>query len=64
MKQNKINFVRLLKGYKDGWVGISQDHKKVVLWGKTLHEATRKAKEMKEKVFFFPAGQSYSNFVG
>ncbi|OGH16759.1 MAG: hypothetical protein A3C30_00250 [Candidatus Levybacteria bacterium RIFCSPHIGHO2_02_FULL_40_18] len=64
MKQNKINFVNLLKRYKDGWVGISQDHKRVILWGKTLNEAIKKSKEFKEKVYYFPAGESYSNFVG
>lgn len=62
MKQ--INFVKLLKGYKPGWVGISSDHKKVLVWGKTLHETAKKAKALKEKVYFFPSGRTYDNFVG
>ncbi|OGH19644.1 MAG: hypothetical protein A2868_04285 [Candidatus Levybacteria bacterium RIFCSPHIGHO2_01_FULL_40_15b] len=63
-KQAKIDFVKLLKGHKDGWVGISSDHTRVLLWGKTLSEARKKAKAIKEKVYFFPAGYSYSNFIG
>ncbi|MEK7534499.1 MAG: hypothetical protein AAB600_04125 [Patescibacteria group bacterium] len=64
MKQIKINFVKLLKGYKPGWVGISSDFKKVLVWGKTLEEATQKVKKIKERIYYFPAGESYSNFVG
>lgn len=64
MKQMKINLVKLLKGYEYGWVGISSDFKKVLLWGKTLDEATQKAEKIKEKIYYFPAGESYSNFVG
>lgn len=64
MKHNKINFVKLLKGYKSGWVGISSDHKKVVAWGKTLKDAREKAKKISQKLYFFPAGESYGNFVG
>lgn len=64
MRQKKIDFVKLLKGYKSGWVGISSDFKKILLWGKTLDEATQKAKKIKERVYYFPSGESYSNFVG
>jgi hypothetical protein len=64
MKQIKIDFVKLLKGYKAGWVGISPDFKKVLVWGKTLDDATQKAEKIKEKIYYFPAGESYSNFVG
>lgn len=64
MKKNNINFVKLLKNYKVGWIGISSDYKSVLLSGKTLKEARNKAKKLKEKVFFFPAGQSYSDFIG
>ncbi len=64
MKQNKIDFVKLLKGYKNGWVAISADFKRVVFHGKNIKEVMRKAKSRKEKVYYFPAGKSYSNFVG
>jgi len=64
MKQGKIDFVKLLKGYKSGWVGISPDFKQVLVWGKTLDEATQKAEKFKEKIYYFPSGESYSNFVG
>ena len=64
MKQGKIDLVKLLKGYKSGWVGISSDFKKTLVWGKTLDEATLKATRFKDKVYFFPSGESYSNFVG
>lgn len=64
MKQPKINFVKLLKNYKPGWVGLSKDFKKVLVWSKTLKSATEEGKKLKEKVYFFPVGESYSNFVG
>ena len=43
MKQNAINFAKLLKDYKSGWVAISSDFTSVVLSGKTLKEALTKA---------------------
>ena len=64
MKRIKIDFVKLLRGYKAGWVGISSDFKKVLVWGKTLDEATQKAKRFEKKIYFFPSGESYSNFIG
>lgn len=64
MKQNKIDFIKLLKGYKNGWIAISHDFKRVLFHGKNLKEAMKKAKNAKEKVYYFPAGESYSNFVG
>ncbi len=64
MKQNKINFAELLKNYKTGWVGISSDFNSVVLSGKTLKDVMNKAKKIKGKIYFFPAGQSYSDFIG
>ncbi|MEK7450666.1 MAG: DUF5678 domain-containing protein [Patescibacteria group bacterium] len=64
MKYPKINFVKLLKDYKDGWVAISSDFKSVVFHGKDLREVMKKTKSSKEKIYYFPAGQSYSNFVG
>ncbi len=59
-----INFVKLLKQYKSGWVAISSDFKRVVFSGKTLPETRKKAKNHKQKVYYFPAGEKYSNFVG
>jgi len=64
MKFSKIDFVKLLKGYKTGWVGISSDHKKVVAWGKTLKQVREKSKKIEDRIYFFPSGESYSNFVG
>ncbi len=64
MKQRKIDFTKLLKGYKDGWVAISHDFKRVVFHGKSLKETMAKAKKSKEKVYYFPARESYSDFVG
>ena len=58
MKSTQIDFVKLLKGYKSGWVGISSDFKSVVISGKTLKEAKEKAKTKKEKLYFFPAGNN------
>ena len=64
MKYSNINFVKLLKGYKSGWVGISSDHKKVVVWGKTLKQVREKSKKIQDRIYFFPSGETYSNFVG
>jgi hypothetical protein len=60
----KVDFVKLLKNYKSGWVAISSDYSKVVLSGKTLKEVQDKASNIKEKLYYFPAGESYGNFVG
>lgn len=59
-----IDFVKLLKGYTSGWVAISSDFSRVVLFGKTLKEVRQKSKDIKDKLYFFPAGESYSDFVG
>lgn len=61
-----INLAKLLKGYKKGWIGISSDHKRVVVWGKTLKEARKKEKEkkIKERIYYFPSGESFGNFIG
>jgi len=64
MKFAKINFVKLLKNYHKGWVGISMDFKKVIISGKTLPEVRKKAKDLNEKVYFFEAGNTYGDFVG
>lgn len=65
MEQLKIDLVKLLRDYnKKGWAGISSDFKRVVVWGKTLKETTKKAKSMNERVYYFPTGETYSNFVG
>ena len=64
MRQKKIEFIKLLRDYKSGWVGISPDHKKVLVHGKTLKEARLKAESRKLDLFFFPAGERYDNFIG
>ena len=64
MKQKKIDFAKLLKDFKSGWVGISSDHKKVLVHGGTLREARLKAEKKKLDLYFFPAGEKYDNFVG
>ena len=60
----QIDFAKLLKNHKTGWVGISSDFKSVISSGKTLQEVREKTKDRKEKIYFFPAGQTYSNFIG
>lgn len=64
MKHVRIDLRKLLKGYEKGWVGISSDFKKVLYHGKTLESVRSKAKNSKDKIYFFPSGESYSNFVG
>ena len=64
MKPIKIDLNKLLKGYGKGWVGISSDFKKVLYHGRTLESVRSKSKDSKDKVYFFPSGESYSNFIG
>lgn len=64
MTHKKIEFNKLLKGYARGWVAISADFKKVLYHGRTLESVRQKAEKEKDKVYFFPSGESYSNFVG
>jgi len=61
---NKINFVKLLQGYTAGWVAVSSDFSRVLFSGKTLEEVMKKVRESKSKVYYFPADQSYGNFIG
>lgn len=60
----KINLAKLLKNYKSGWVAISDDFSKVVVSGKTLKDVRKKAANFKEKLYYFPAGESYGGFIG
>lgn len=64
MKKKRINFVTLLKKYKKGWVAISKDFNKVLVYGKTLQETMKKASKYNQKVYYFPSGETYSHFVG
>jgi len=64
MTHKGINFIKLLKGYRSGWVAISAKFNRVVFHGKTLNETMKKAKNYSNKVYYFPAGEIYSNFVG
>lgn len=64
MEYKKIDFKKLLSGYSKGWVAISADHKRVLYHGKTLKSVRDKSKNNKEKLFYFPSGEDFSNFVG
>lgn len=64
MKHVRIDLRKLLKGYGKGWVGISSDFKKVLYYGKTLESVRKKSKNSKEKIYFFPSGEDYSNYLG
>jgi len=61
-----IDFTKLLKGYGKGWVAVSSDYKKVLGHAKTLDVLMKRveSKKGKQKVYYFPSGESYSNFVG
>lgn len=59
MKHKRIDFIKLLKKYRKGWVAISQDFSKVVFYGKTLQEAMKKAANYGKKVYYFPTGEIY-----
>ncbi len=62
--QKPINFVKLLKNYRKGWVAISDDFQRVVFSGRTLTSTQKKAKNYKKKLYYFPSGEKYGNFVG
>mgnify|MGYP001615839646 CR=1 FL=1 len=67
MKHIKIDFNKLLKGYAKGWIAVSSDYKRVLNHGKTLEEVMKKVSNKsndKEKVYYFPSGEKYSNFIG
>ena len=65
MIYKQINFIKLLKNYKKkGWVAISRDFNSVVFYGKTLKDLMKKSNNYKEKVYYFPTGESYSHFTG
>lgn len=64
MKQNKIDFVKLLKPYKKGWVAISEDFKRVLFYNKSLKQVVKKSKQSKQKVYYYPSGDNHSSFVG
>jgi len=64
MKQSRINFTSLLKPYRKGWVAISEDFKKVLFYDKNLKNLQKKSKKSKQKLFFYPSGENYSDFVG
>lgn len=64
MRKFEINLFSLLRGYKSGWIGISSDFKSVLVRGRTLRETRKKAKKLGKRVYFFPAGESYGNFIG
>lgn len=63
MKHTNIDFTKLLKDYKSDWVAISSDFKSVKYSGETLKEVREKAKNTKDKLYFFPAEQSYANYI-
>lgn len=63
--QKGINFVKLLKGYKKrGWVAISDDFTRVLSHGRTIESAKKKVKDYTGKIYYFPSGETYENFVG
>lgn len=64
MIKKQINFVKLLRGYKAGWVAISSDFRSVLFAGRSLKTLKDQAQKHGKRVYFFPAGKSYSNFIG
>lgn len=64
MTKKPINFAKLLRGYKAGWVAISSDFRSVLFAGNSLKTLKKRSEKLGKKVYFFPAGKSYSNFIG
>lgn len=64
MTKKPMNFAKLLRAYKAGWVAISSDFRSVLFAGRNLKTVKERAQKIGEKVYFFPAGKSYSNLIG
>ncbi len=67
MVSKSINFKKLLKGYDKGWVAISSDFKSVIEFSTTLEDLRKKIskKNIDQKdIYYFPSGESYTNYVG
>ena len=59
-----INFRKLVRNYKNGWIAISKKFDRVIYHGKTLKETVNKTKNTKERVYYFPVEKNYSHLVG
>lgn len=57
-----INLSKLLQNYHTGWVAISSDYKKVIAFGKTLKEVSKKVGP-NPNVILIPASKNYRGFV-
>ena len=64
MTKKPMNFTKLLRGYKAGWVAISSDFRSVLFSGRNLKTLKKRSEKLGKKVYFFPAGKSYNNFIG
>ncbi|PJE62555.1 hypothetical protein COU88_04380 [Candidatus Roizmanbacteria bacterium CG10_big_fil_rev_8_21_14_0_10_39_6] len=59
----KMNDLRdTIKGYKDGWVAINEQEKKVVLSAKSFEEISKKAKDM-NNVVIMAVSDNYFGFI-
>ena len=59
-----IDLTGVLKGFPSGWVAISSDYKKVVAFGKTLKEVTKKVRQKKtDDVILISAAKNYRGYI-
>lgn len=61
----KVNLVKVLKGYTSGWVSISRDYKKVIASGKTFSVLLKKLDRMgNPDGYLMKAAKDYSGYIG
>ena len=64
MKRKVINTMKLLKKYKKGWVALSNDYKRVVVYSETFAGIAEAVEKKKEKdLFLLPVAKHYSGFI-
>lgn len=56
---------KILKKYSTGWISVSQDHKSVLAWGKTLKSMLKKLeKKGNPEGYVMKVAKTYSNYIG
>ncbi|MBI4028751.1 MAG: hypothetical protein HY376_00060 [Candidatus Blackburnbacteria bacterium] len=60
-----IDLTKILKGYTSGWVALSADYKKVIVWASSLKVLNRKLEKMgNPRVVLLPGMRSYGPLIG
>lgn len=57
-----IDLTKQLRGYKSGWIALDKANK-IIEYGKTFKDISRKVKNKKDEVVLMPASDNYFGFV-